>query len=286
MTAGSGNHWDVIIRPKKSLFRINPGEVWSHRDLLMMLVWRDIVTVYKQTILGPVWYFMQPVLTMIIFIIIFNRVARLPTDGIPPALFYLSGIIMWNYFADSFVQTSDVFYKNADLFGKIYFPRIIIPLTQTISGLIKFFIQLMLFLLVYLYYLAGGVILQTDIVLVVVMLPYLVLLMAILGLGAGIICSSLTTKYRDLTFLINFGVQLLMFATPIIYPMSMIPEKYLPYLQLNPLSHIVEAWKYCLFGAGQISGGGLLYATVFGVLTLLIGVVIFNRTEQTFMDTV
>jgi len=276
--------WDLVIRPRRSIFQIDIKAIWEYRDLLAMFVKRDIVVVYKQTILGPLWFFIQPIMTTLIYIIVFGRIARISTDGVPMILFYLSGIIMWNYFSECFNITAKTFTENAGIFGKVYFPRLIMPLSKVISGLIKFGIQFGLFLLVYFYFLFHTESIHPNISLLLV--PYLIVIMALLGLGFGIIFTSLTTKYRDLNFLISFGVQLLMYATPIIYPVSAIPEKYKLYILANPMSPIIETFKHAFLGTGFFSVGGLLYATVFTVVVFLVGVIIFNRTEQNFIDTV
>jgi len=276
--------WDLIIQPKRHLLDINFREIWEYRDLLLMFVKRDIVTIYKQTILGPIWFFLQPIMTMLVYVVVFGNIAKIPTDGIPQPLFYLAGITMWNYFSDCFNQTADTFNKNAQIFGKVYFPRLIMPLSKVISGIIKFFIQTLLFWAMLVYYLLRGGVVELG--LLVVITPYLVLLMAVIGLGAGILFSSLTTKYRDLTFLISFGVQLLMYATPVIYPLSTIPDKYRLIIWLNPMSHIIEGYKLAFLGAGSLSWLGMIYTTCFAITLLGIGIIIFNKTEQNFMDTV
>ena len=276
--------WDMVIRPKRHLLDINLKELWDYRDLLYMFVKRDIVTVYKQTVLGPIWFFVQPIMTTLVYVVVFGNIAKISTDEIPKVLFYMSGIVMWNYFADSFGKTSTTFLANASIFGKVYFPRLIVPLSVVTSGLIKFLIQFSLFLVVFAYYLVNTDLIQPN--LWILITPYLILLMAGLGLGFGIIFSSLTTKYRDLTFVIQFGVQLAMYATPIIYPMSLLSERARSVLWWNPIAHLIETIKYAFLGTGQASIAGLAYATVFTLVVLAIGVIIFNRTEQTFMDTV
>ncbi|HOK98834.1 MAG TPA: ABC transporter permease [Bacteroidales bacterium] len=277
-------HWDLVIRPRRSIFDIDLKAIWEYRDLLTMFVRRDIVVVYKQTILGPIWFFVQPILTTLIYILVFGRIAKISTDGVPMILFYLSGVIMWNYFSECFNITAKTFTENANIFGKVYFPRLIMPLSKVISGLIKFGIQFALFLLVYFYFLFNTNSIHPNFNLLLV--PYLVALMAILGLGFGIIFTSLTTKYRDLNFLIAFGVQLLMYATPVIYPVSAIPEKYKLYIMANPMTPIIEAFKNAFLGAGHISLWGLVYATLFTLVVFLLGILIFNKTEQNFIDTV
>lgn len=276
--------WDLVIRPRRSIFQIDIKAIWEYRDLLAMFVKRDIVVVYKQTILGPLWFFIQPIMTTLIYIIVFGRIAQISTDGVPMILFYLSGIIMWNYFSECFNITAKTFTENAGIFGKVYFPRLIMPLSKVISGLIKFGIQFGLFLIVYFYFLFHTESIHPNISLLLV--PYLIVLMALLGLGFGIIFTSLTTKYRDLNFLISFGVQLLMYATPVIYPVSAIPEKYKLYILANPMTPIIEAFKHAFLGTGYLNTGSLLYATAFTTVILLMGVIIFNKTEQNFIDTV
>lgn len=276
--------WDLVIEPKRHLLDINFKDLWDYRDLLFMFVKRDIVTVYKQTVLGPIWFFVQPIMTMLVYVIVFGNIAKISTDGIPAPLFYLSGIILWSYFSECFSKTSTTFTANAGIFGKVYFPRLIVPLSVVISNVIKFAIQFGLFLVVWAYFLARGAEITPNAWMLAT--AYCLLLMAGLGLGFGILFSSLTTKYRDLTFLLSFGVQLAMYATPIIYPMSTLSEKYQAVLWWNPLAHIIETFKYGFLGAGQASIPGLAYTTVFTVVVLALGIVIFNRTEQTFMDTV
>lgn len=276
--------WDLIIEPQQGLLDVNFKEIWNYRDLLFLFVKRDVVTVYKQTVLGPIWFFVQPIMTMLVYIVVFGNIAGIPTDGIPKPLFYLSGIIIWNYFSECFLKTSDTFTVNQDMFGKVYFPRLIMPLSKVVSGLIKFFIQFFLFMVVYLYFLVDGVPVQLGVELLLV--PYFIVLMALLGLGFGLIFTSMTTKYRDLKFLIQFGVQLLMYATPIIYPMSEIPEKIRYFIFFNPLSHIVEGFKLAFLGQGSLTTSGLLYSSFCTLIVLIVGILIFNKTEKTFVDTV
>ncbi len=276
--------WDLVIKPKRHLLEVNLKEIWDYRDLLLMFVKRDIVTVYKQTVLGPVWFFVQPILTTLVFLVVFRNIAQISTDGIPPILFYMSGITLWNYFAESFNKTSTTFVSNSHIFGKVYFPRLIVPISIVISNIIKFLIQLALFLLIWAWYLFTSEAIHPNAW--VLSTPYGLFLMAGLGLGFGIIVSSLTTKYRDLTFLVGFGVQLAMYATPIIYPMSALSERYRAILWWNPMSHIIEAFKFGFLGSGEASVLGLAYTTVFMLVSVALGVIIFNKTEQTFMDTV
>jgi lipopolysaccharide transport system permease protein len=276
--------WDLVIRPKKNLLDIDFKAIWQYRDLLKMFVKRDVVTVYKQTILGPIWFILQPIMTTAIYILVFGRIANISTDGVPMILFYLSGIIVWNYFSECFNITARTFTENANIFGKVYFPRLIMPLAKITSGLIKFGIQFVLFLAVYLVYLFETDTVQPNLCLLLV--PYLVLLMAMLGLGFGIIFTSLTTRYRDLNFLIVFGVQLLMYATPVIYPVSAIPSKYKIFIMANPMTPILETFKHAFLGSGSMSWTGLAYATIFTFIVIVLGVIIFNKTEENFIDTV
>lgn len=276
--------WDIILTPKSKLLSFPWSEVWKYRDLLAMFVKRDVVTMYKQTVLGPIWFFIQPILTTIVYIVVFGGIAGISTDGVPKILFYSAGIVMWNYFSEVFTLTSKTFTENASLFGKVYFPRIIVPASKVVSGLLKFFVQLLFFLSVYAYFQLNGTAIKPTIHLIFV--PVLVFIMAGMGLGFGIIFTSLTSKYRDLSFLIQFGVQLLMYATPIIYPLSVIPEKYKTYILLNPITHIVEAFRYSFLGVGNWSWIGIGYASAVTMVILFIGLIIFNRVERTFMDTV
>jgi lipopolysaccharide transport system permease protein len=277
-------NWDIVLTPKASLFSFPWGEVWRYRDLLRMFVKRDVVTLYKQTILGPLWFFIQPILTTVVYMVVFGGIAGISTDGLPRILFYSSGVVAWNYFSESFTTTSRTFIENANLFGKVYFPRIIVPVSKVVSGLLKFLVQFLFFVAVLAYHLAIGTGVNPN--LNIVFFPFLVLLMAGMGLGFGVIFTSLTTKYRDLTFLLQFGVQLLMYATPVIYPVSTIPDKYRMYILMNPITHIVEGFRYAFLGTGSWSWGGLGYATGFTIILLTIGALIFNRVQRTFMDTI
>jgi len=272
------------IKPKRHWFDIDFREIWNYRDLLWLFVRREIVVVYKQTIMGPLWFFIQPLITTIMFMVVFNGIAGISTDGMPPILFYLAGITIWNYFAESFRSTSDTFVANAGIFGKVYFPRIIMPMAVVMSNLVKFGIQFTLFLVVYFYYFVTTEVINPNITLL--LFPFYVVLIAIFGLSFGLVVSSLTTKYRDLKFLIQFAVQLWMYVTPVIYPMSKIPEKYRLLVQINPISSIVEAFKYAFTGVGVFDWNGLIYSTIFAFAMLFFGLLIFNKTEQNFMDTV
>ena len=249
-----------------------------------MYVKRDIIVVYKQTILGPLWFLIQPILTTIMYMFIFGGLAGISTDGVPQPLFYLSGITLWNYFSSAFTASSNVFTQNASVFGKVYFPRLVVPLSGITSNLIKMLIQLFLFVLVYIYYALTGCDLTVN--WSILLFPFLVVLLAMHAMSWGLIVSALTTKYRDLTFLVSFGIQLFMYATPVIYPMSTTSGKIRAILELNPLTPIFESFKYSCMGCGSLSWGGLLYSTIFMLIILFISVVIFTRVERNFMDTV
>ena len=278
------NDWDLVIRPQSSLFAIPFREIWRYRDLLLLLVRRDFVALYKQTILGPLWFIIQPVLTTLVFTLVFGNIAGISTDGLPKILFYLSGVTCWGYFAETLTKTSETFTANANIFGKVYFPRVIIPLSVVVSNLLKFGVQLVLFLCFAGWFMfQGNKIGPTSAVL---LFPLLVLLMAVHGLGLGMIISSLTTKYRDLRFLLTFAVQLLMYATPVIYPSSALPQKYAWLINANPMTPVIEAFRYAFLGTGQFSIPHLGYSAAFALIVLGIGTVIFNQVEKTFMDTV
>ena len=276
--------WSLIIEPKRGWFSINLKEIWEYRDLIILLIRRDFVARYKQTILGPLWFIIQPLFTTLMYTIVFGKIAKISTDGLPPILFYMSGVVAWNYFSACLNATSNTFVANAHIFGKVYFPRLIIPISVVISNLIHFFIQFSFFLVFLAYYGFTG--LEIHLSPYLLLLPFLILIMAGLGLGFGIIISSLTTKYRDLTNLVGFGVQLWMYATPIIYPMSEIPPQYRFYVMLNPMSSIVETFRYALLGTGSFNVFHLLYSAAFMIVILLIGILLFNKIESKFMDTV
>lgn len=276
----------TVIKPKSSLWEIDFKEIWQYRDLYRMYVKRDIVTQYKQTILGPLWFFVQPALTTIMYMVVFGGIAKISTDGLPQPLFYLSGILLWQYFADCINKTSSTFTTNQNIFGKVYFPRLIVPLSTVTSSLVKLFIQFILFLIVYAYYVfVEGIQINPNIYFA--LFPLLIVMVAGLSLGFGVIISSMTTKYRDLTILFTFFVQLWMYATPVIYPMSTISnEKLRLAMSLNPLTSIFEAFKYGAMGVGQFSWNGLAYSFGFMVVVLGIGILIFNKVQRSFMDTV
>jgi lipopolysaccharide transport system permease protein len=277
-------HWDLIIEGKTSLFDLNFADVWRYRDLLLMFVKRDFVSFYKQTVLGPLWFFIQPIFTTLVFTFVFGNLAKISTDGLPPALFYLSGITAWNYFSDCLTKTSTVFRDNASIFGKVYFPRLIMPLSIVVSNLVRFGVQLLLFLLVIVYFGFKGA--DFHITWVIALFPVLVLLMALLGLGLGLIITAMTTKYRDLSFLVMFGVQLLMYGTTVIYPLSAAPEQYRKFIELNPMTGIIEAFRYAFLGKGYFTAWSLGYSAVFTVVITMIGIIIFNKTERSFVDTI
>ena len=276
--------WDLTIEPQTSLFELNLKDVWRYRDLLWMFVKRDFVSFYKQTILGPLWFFIQPLFTTIIYTFIFGGLANLSTDGLPQPLFYMAGITAWNYFADCITKTSTVFKDNANIFGKVYFPRLIMPLSIVASNLVRFGVQVLLLFMMMGYYAMHDA--SFTITPAIMLFPVLVLLMVLLGLGLGLIITALTTKYRDLAFLVTFGIQLLMYTTTVIYPLSSAPEKYKTLISLNPMTGIIEAFRYAFLGQGQISINTLGYSTVFTIVVMVLGVLIFNKTEKTFVDTV
>jgi lipopolysaccharide transport system permease protein len=275
--------WTEVIQPKKSVFQLNLSEIWNYRDLIWIFVRRDIVSVYKQTVLGPLWFFLGPIFTVFTFVFVFNQIAKISTDNIPAPLFYLAGTTLWNYFQACITGTSSTFISNANIFGKVYFPRLVSPISMVISNLLKFGIQLLMFLCFWFYYLAQGTIHPNA---YIALLPLLVLLMGGMALGVGIIISSLTTKYRDLSYFIGFGITLIMYATPVIYPVSAIPEMYKPFVIYNPIAPIIETFRYGFTGSGYFSWNGLIYSSVFTLVVLLIGTVLFNKIERTFMDTV
>lgn len=279
--------WLFEIRPKNNFFSLNLKEVWQYRDLLFLFVKRDIVTVYKQTVLGPLWYLIQPLFTSVIFTIIFNNMAGINTGTVPPFLFNLAGITVWNYFTACLTGTSDTFRSNASIFGKVYFPRVIVPLSIVISNLLKFGIQCFIFIVFYLFYYFKGSAISLN--LTIVFFPFLILLMGLLGLGLGMLISSLVTKYRDFNHLIGFGVQLLMYLSAVMYPMALLKEKLPSYgwlVQYNPLAYIIETARYMLLNIGRVSVLGLIYTLIITITVFFIGLLVFNKTEKSFIDTV
>lgn len=278
------DNWSIEIKPKRKWLDVDLKGIWRYRDLYYMYVKRDIITVYKQTILGPLWFIIQPILTTIMFMFVFGGLAGISTDGMPQPLFYMSGILLWNYFSACFTSSSSVFTSNASVFGKVYFPRLVVPLSSITSNLIKFAIQLLLFIVIYIYYIISGA--PIKISWYILFFPFLIFLLAFHAMSWGLIISALTTKYRDLTMLVAFGVQLLMYATPVIYPLSSAPATYQNLIALNPLTSLFEAFKYSCMGCGSFSWSELLYSTIFMCITLFFAVIIFSRTERNFMDTV
>lgn len=278
-------HWDLRIRPNSPLFDLHLKDVWNYRDLLALLVRRDFVSFYKQTILGPVWFFLQPLLTTVMYVFIFGRLAGLSTDGLPQPLFYLTGIVAWNYFAECLTKTSSVFRDNANIFGKVYFPRLIMPLSIVVSNLVRFGVQFLLLICMLFYYtFFEGFRIEVNIYLL--LLPLMILIMAILGLGSGMIISAMTTKYRDLAFLVTFGVQLLMYATPVIYPLSTASPAVKGIIAANPMTPVLEGIRLGLLGKGDMSMASLAYAFVSSMVILISGIIVFNRVEKTFIDSV
>lgn len=278
-----GKQWDLVIRSRQSYFRFGLAEIWQYRDLLYLFARRDVVSFYKQTLLGPIWLLIQPLLTTFVYVLVFGRIAGLSTDGLPQVLFYLCGVTLWGYFAECIGKTATVFRDNANLYGKVFFPRIITPLSIVISSLVRFGIQFVLLLFFIGYYWQQEVIRPNWVAL---LFPVILLNMAVLGLGFGMLISAVTTKYRDLIFLLQFGVQLLMYATPVIYPVSEVPDSIARYLSLNPLSPLFEATRYGFLGSGQFSFSGIAFSFGFASALLVIATVVFNRVERNFMDTV
>lgn len=277
----------IVIEPKNSLFRLDLKEVWQYRDLLVMYIKRDIVTFYKQTILGPLWFLIQPLFTTLMFMFVFGGIAGISTDGLPQPLFYMAGLLCWNYFAECLNRCSDTFNANQNVFGKVYFPRLVVPLSVVVSGMVKMGIQFGLFLLIYLYYVIKGD--SFHINAYAFLFPLLVLMLAGLGLGFGLLISSLTTKYRDLRFLITFGVQLWMYATPVIYPLSVMQQSHRQYMWLivaNPLTSIIETFKFGFLGEGTFSWWYLGYSFLFTLVIMLWGMVTFNKVQRSFMDVI
>jgi len=279
--------WDITITPKSSLFDLRIKDTWHYRDLLLLLVRRDFVAFYKQTILGPIWFFLQPVITILIYNLVFNNLANIPTDSIPAPLFYLAGTIMWNYFSDCLTKTSTVFKDNAAMLGKVYFPRLIMPLSIVLSNLVRFAVQFTLFLILTFFYWTKGFSIAPNSA--AFLFPVLILLIAALGLGLGMVISAVTTKYRDLAFVVTFGVPLLMYTTTVIYPLSEAVKKYPAYswiIKYNPITPVIETLRYGFLGKGTFSWGLLGYSAGITTIILLLGIIIFNKVERTFVDTV
>lgn len=284
MSKSIDNKWTMVLRPRSGWFDINLSELWQYRDLIKLLVMRNFVSAYKQTILGPLWFLLQPLFTTLVFTVIFGRIARISTDGLPQVLFYLSGIVCWNYFATCLTKTSDTFITNANIFGKVYFPRLAIPIANVITNLITWAIQFALFLVFMGYFFFKGSSIEPNYF--ILFTPLLVIQMAALGLGFGILISSLTTKYRDLMHLVTFSIQLWMYATPVVYPLSQIPSKWHWVYAFNPMTSIIETFRYAFLGAGVVKTWyiGLSAGVTLFILTL--GIILFSRVEKTFMDTI
>jgi len=278
------DQWTTIIKPRSGWLELKIGELFHYRDLIMLFVKRDFVAIYKQTILGPIWFIIQPIFSTLAFTLIFGNVAKIPTDSIPHALFYLSGIICWNYFSSCLIKTSDTFIANSYIFGKVYFPRLTVPISIIITNLITFLIQFILFIGVFLYYYYTQPNIHPNVG--IVFLPFLIMQIALLGLGFGIIISSLTTRYRDFNYLLGFGIQLWMYGTPIVYPLTEIPDKWKLLFILNPMTAIVETFRYSFIGKGGVSALYLIISVIMTIILLIIGLLLFSRVEKNFMDTV
>lgn len=276
-------HWDKIILPQKTLFHIPIKELWEYRDLLFIFVHRNFVAAYKQSILGPFWHLIQPIMTTAVFMVVFNRIANISTDGVPPLLFYFCGIMLWQFFSTCLTTSSNAFIANVNIFSKVYFPRLIIPLSSIMSAFIELGIKFLLLFCIYGYYLYQGAIVVPNIYILAV--PGIIIIMGILGLGSGILISSMTTKYRDLAYLVGFGVQLLMYASPVIYPASAISAQYQKYVFFNPMASLLEGYKFALTGAGSFSWMWLGYSTLIAIFLLLFSIIMFNRVENKFVDT-
>lgn len=287
MDIAKDDEWDIVIKPKEKGIHLHLKEVWRYKDLLYLYVKRDFISAYKQTILGPLWFFIQPIFSTLIYTLVFGGIAQISTDGLPPMLFYMSGVLCWNYFTDCLSRSSSTFMGNANVFSKVYFPRLVVPIAGLVSAILKMFIQLLLFFSIYLYFLFNDS--PIGINSAVLLFPILIIMMAGIGFGIGIIISSVTIKYRDLNILFSFAIGLMMYITPIIYPLSAIPAKYGAFkwiIQLNPLSSIVEAFRFGMLGTGELSWGGLLYSGIFTIIIVLIGIVTFNKVERRFIDIV
>lgn len=277
-------NWDLVVKPHYKWYDFRFREILRYKDLLLLFVRRDFVSVYKQTILGPIWFFLQPIITALTFTVVFGNLAKISTDQLPPVLFYTCSIILWNYFSETLTKTSDTFTANANIFGKVYFPRMIVPLSVVLSNLIKFAVQFVLFMVIWVFYLITDNQLHPNAALALV--PFLILLMGFMGLAFGIIISSMTTKYRDLKFLIAFGVQLMMYASPIVYPLSIVPEKYKILILANPVTSIIETFKYAFLGVGEFNLLHLSYSFGFTAVLFMVGLIVFHKVEKSFMDTV
>jgi lipopolysaccharide transport system permease protein len=280
----AANEWFLTIKPKRSLLEVNIKELWLYRDLISLFIRRDLVARFKQTILGPLWFIIQPLLTSIIFTVVFGNIAGIPTDGLPKMLFYMSGVVLWTYFSQCLTNTSNTFVQNANIFGKVYFPRLAVPISIIISTLINFVVQFLFLICFIIYFRIKGVEIHSNIS--VLLLPLIIIITAGLSFGFGIIFSSLTTKYRDLKNLLAFGIQLWMYASPIVYPLSEIPAKYQWISIANPITPLIESFRFALLGAGTLNLWHLLYSFGFMIFISFIGIIIFNQVEKNFMDTV
>ncbi|MFT6843346.1 MAG: lipopolysaccharide transport system permease protein [Psychroserpens sp.] len=285
--------WLFEITPRNNLFEINLKEVWQFRDLLLLFVKRDVVTLYKQTVLGPLWYLIQPLFTSVVFTLVFNNIAGISTGTVPPFLFNLAGVTIWNYFKECLIATSDTFKKNEAIFGKVYFPRVLMPMSIVISNLLKFGIQFSIFVCFYLYYYFNGYAVLPN--KLIILFPVLIIAMGMIGLGLGMLISSMVTKYRDLTFLVSFGVQLLMYISAVMYPLDLMRERlinieeqfdYSWIVDYNPIAHVLEFGRYLLLNNGTYSSFGIIYTAVFTIVIFFLGLLVFNRTEKTFIDTI
>lgn len=287
MDTAKDDDWDIVIKPKEKGIHLHLKEVWKYKDLLYLYVKRDFISAYKQTVLGPLWFFIQPIFSTLIYTLVFGGIAQISTDGLPPMLFYMSGILCWNFFSDCLSRSSGTFLGNAGVFSKVYFPRLVVPIAGLASATLKMFIQLLLFFSIYIYFLFNGSTIGINSY--VLLFPLLIALLAGIGFGVGILISSVTIKYRDLNILFSFAIGLIMYITPIIYPLSAIPAKYESYkwiIQLNPLSSIVEAFKFGMLGTGDLSWQGLFYSSIFTFVIVLLGIITFNKVERRFVDIV
>ncbi|WP_185144260.1 ABC transporter permease [Dysgonomonas alginatilytica] len=281
------DQWDIVIKPKEKGIHLHLKEVWRYKDLLYLYVKRDFISAYKQTILGPLWFFIQPIFSTLIYTLVFGGIAQISTDGLPPMLFYMSGILCWNFFSDCLGRSSGTFSGNAGVFSKVYFPRLVVPIAGLASAVLKMFIQMLLFFSIYAYFLFTGS--SIGVTVYILLFPLLVIMLAGIAFGVGILISSVTIKYRDLNILFSFAIGLIMYITPIIYPLSAIPAKYSAFkwvIQLNPLSSVVEAFRFGMLGTGELSWGGLLYSSIFTFIIVLLGIIVFNKVERRFIDIV
>ncbi len=277
-------NWSSIIQADARLINVNPKEIWLYRDLVRLFVWRDFVSVYKQTVLGPLWFVFQPLITTVVYTVVFSKIARISTNDVPPFLFYMVAVLPWNYFSSCLTTTSNTFLSNVGLFGKIYFPRLIMPITVVITNLLTFCFQFLIFLAVYAFYLINGAALHPNYM--ILLTPFFLLLMGAQAVGVGMIISSLTTRYKDLLFVLGFGVQLWMYATPVVYPLSQVPEKWHWLIFLNPMAAPMESFRYAFFGTGRCSFAQLALSILITLIIFTVGLILFSRSERTFIDTI